>query len=157
MAMDGLLQDISSLSVDSKLEALLAAIIDRRSMSATVPCVITAMRESAGYIAQALESHQQSSELIDGKRSISFDREIGADGAVAVATDLGLKGIELTADTIINYELPGSRLRIEQRWSRIDRVGREQRATMIALQDVSGVDPVEGELLRMHGFVSPPA
>jgi superfamily II DNA/RNA helicase len=76
---------------------------------------------------------------------------------VAVATDLGLKGIELTADTIINYELPGSRLRIEQRWSRIDRVGREQRATMIALQDVSGVDPVEGELLRMHGFVSPPA
>jgi AAA domain len=151
-AMDGLLRDISSLSIDSKLEALLAAINHRRSMSETIPCVVTEMRESAGYIAQALESHQQLSELVDGKRTIAFDREVGADGTVAVATDLGLKGIELAANTVISYELPRSRLRIEQRWGRIDRVGREQRATMIALQDVSGVDPVEHELLRMHGF-----
>ncbi|OBH94293.1 hypothetical protein A5678_04510 [Mycobacterium sp. E2733] len=115
------------------------------------------MRESAIYIAQALDSHQQSFELVDGKRSIAFDTEVGAGGAVAVATDLGLKGIELPADTIISYDLPRSRLRLEQRWGRIDRVGRDQPATMLALRDTSGVDTVEDELLLMHGFISPSA
>lgn len=156
-AMDGLLRDISSLSIDSKLEALLLAINHRRTMEASIPCIVTAMRESAIYIAQAVDSHQQSFELVDGKRSIAFDREVGAGGAVAVATDLGLKGIELAADTIINYDLPRSRLRVEQRWGRIDRVGRDQPATMLALRDTSGVDTVEDELLRMHGFISPSA
>lgn len=124
--MDGLLRHISALGIDSKLEAMLTAIDHRRVVGAYMPCVVTAMRESAAYIAQALESRQQASNLVDGQSLIAPGKEVGADGAVVVATDLGLKGLELSTDAMLNYDLPRSRLRIEQRWGRVDRVGREQ-------------------------------
>lgn len=155
--MDELLRNISSLGVDSKLEAMLNAIEHRRAEGVSVPCVITAMRASAFYIAEALESRQQAFQLVDGHTPVHLRTNLDAAGAIVVATDPGLHGVALATDTILNYDLPRSRLRMEQRWGRIDRIGREQPVMMLALRDVSAVDAVEEELLRIHGFISSPA
>lgn len=151
---DLLLRHISELHSDSKLEAVLATIEYRREQGATLPSVVTEMRETAVYIDQALNSRGRESVRIDGQQTaLQRSRASCAVGEIVVATDAGLRGFALEADTILNYDLPRSRIRMEERWGRIDRIGREQPVTMLALRDTSAVDNVEEGLLRLHGYI----
>ena len=68
--LDALLQCISSLAVDSKLEAALMELAHRPGDRTSAPCVITAMRETALYVAEALESRQEPVNLIEGGRHL---------------------------------------------------------------------------------------
>ena len=152
--MDLLLRLISELRSDSKLEAMLAAIEHRREHGTALPSVFTEMRETAIYVDEALNSRDQVSVRVEGEQTdLERARAIGTAGAIVVATDAGIQGFELATDTILNYDLPRSRIRMQHRWGRIDRIGREQPATMLAIRDTSEVDPIEDELLRLHGFI----
>lgn len=152
--MDLLLRQISELRTDAKLECMLTALQHPREHIVALPSVVTEMRETAVYVDQALNSRGQVSVRADGKQTaLERARVLDTARAILVATDSGLQGVELAADTILNYDLPRSRIRMQQRWGRIDRVGREQPATMLALRDTSEVDTVEDELLRLHGFI----
>jgi hypothetical protein len=152
--MDSLLHHISELGSDSKLEAMLTAIKNRREHGASLPSLVTEMHETAIYLDQALSSRDQVSVRADGRQTaLERAQAFGSADPIVVATDVGLQGFELPADTILNYDLPRSRIRMQQRWGRIDRIGREQPATMLALRDTSEVDAVEDELLRLHGYI----
>ena len=109
------------------------------------------MYASATYLTEALRSRKRRAELLRNDFPEVNDRA----RVVVVATDPALQGRELLADTMINYDLPSSRLRIEQRWGRLHRLGRERATTMLALRDTSGVDSAEEDLLVRHGFISP--
>jgi AAA domain len=153
-AIDELLRHISHLRVDSKLEAALIAIEERERAGDRLPSIVTAMRETAIYLSDALESRERPAARVTGERVVAPGEDLEAGGAIVVATDAGLQGIELGTDTLLSYDLPRSRLRIEQRWGRVDRVGRDEPVTMLALRDLSAVDPVEDELLAVHGFTN---
>jgi hypothetical protein len=111
------------------------------------------MRETASYVADALETREQRVERVTGERVVALGEHLEASTAIIVATDAGLQGLELATNTLLSYDLPLSRLRIEQRWGRIDRVGRDEEVTMLALRDMSAVDAAEDELLALHGFI----
>ena len=53
-----LLQGISSLTVDSKLESAVSELVHRRGDRSSTPCILTAMRETALYVSEALEARQ---------------------------------------------------------------------------------------------------
>jgi hypothetical protein len=151
-SIDELLRHVSHLGVDSKLDTALVALEERERLGGRLPSIVTAMRETAIYLADALESRGRPAARVTGERVVAPGEDLEAAGAIVVATDAGLQGLELATDALLSYDLPRSRLRIEQRWGRVDRVGRDEPVTMLALRDLSAVDPVEDELLSLHGF-----
>jgi SNF2 family DNA or RNA helicase len=90
---------------------------------------------------------------IDGSMSI-YDRrtaqeQFNGDARVLVSTDAGGEGINLQfAHTIINYDLPWSPTRIEQRIGRVDRIGQHHPVTAYNLVLEASVDARVIEVLQ---------
>lgn len=115
--------------------------------------VFTEYADSAEWIARRLNAEGYSAKLYSGRQSRperdevrkSFMRE---EFQVIVTTDAGNEGIDLqAAHVLVNYDIPWSLVRLEQRMGRIHRVGQTRD---VFLYNLVATDTREGEtLLRL--------
>ncbi|MGC4939307.1 helicase-related protein [Kribbella sp. DT2] len=115
--------------------------------------VFTEYADSAEWIAQRLQAQGYTARLYSGRQS-KADRDdvrkafMRGEFQVIVTTDAGNEGIDLqAAHVLINYDIPWSLVRLEQRMGRIHRVGQHRD---VFLYNLVATDTREGAtLLRL--------
>jgi superfamily II DNA or RNA helicase len=112
--------------------------------------VFTEYADSAEWIAARLEAEGYSARLYSGRQS-KADRDetrkafMRGDFQVIVTTDAGNEGIDLqAAHVLVNYDIPWSLVRLEQRMGRIHRVGQLRD---VYLYNLIATDTREGDTL----------
>ncbi|HEY0691752.1 MAG TPA: helicase-related protein [Kribbella sp.] len=115
--------------------------------------IFTEYADSAFWIAQRLQAQGYTSRLYSGRQSRPDRDEVRkafmrGEFQVIVTTDAGNEGIDLqAAQVLINYDIPWSLVRLEQRMGRIHRVGQERE---VFLYNLIATDTREGDtLLRL--------
>lgn len=115
--------------------------------------VFTEYADSAEWIAARLENEGYTARLYSGRQSRSERDEVRrafmrGEFQVIVTTDAGNEGIDLqAAHLLVNYDIPWSLVRLEQRMGRIHRVGQQRD---VFLYNLVATDTREGEtLLRL--------
>ncbi|MFE0155520.1 DEAD/DEAH box helicase [Nonomuraea sp. NPDC059007] len=112
--------------------------------------VFTEYADSADWIAERLNSVGYSALVYSGRLSHGERDDIRARFArrefqVIVSTDAGNEGIDLqSAHVLVNYDIPWSLVRLEQRMGRIHRVGQHRD---VELYNLVAVETREGETL----------
>ncbi|GAA2440604.1 helicase-related protein [Mycolicibacterium llatzerense] len=115
--------------------------------------VFTEYADSAQWIADRLRTEGYSAQLYSGRQSKPDRDEVRkafmrGDFQVIVTTDAGNEGIDLqAAHVLVNYDIPWSLVRLEQRMGRIHRVGQTRE---VFLYNLVATDTREGDtLLRL--------
>lgn len=115
--------------------------------------VFTEYADSAEWIARRLEAEGFTAKLYSGRQSRGERDDVRkafmrGEFQVIVTTDAGNEGIDLqAAHVLINYDIPWSLVRLEQRMGRIHRVGQHRD---VYLYNLVATDTREGEtLLRL--------
>jgi superfamily II DNA or RNA helicase len=115
--------------------------------------VFTEYVDSAEWIAERLEAEGYGARLYSGRQSKPERDEVRrafmrGEFQVIVTTDAGNEGIDLqAAHVLVNYDIPWSLVRLEQRMGRIHRVGQQ---CDVYLYNLVATDTREGEtLLRL--------
>ncbi|OBB05374.1 helicase [Mycolicibacterium conceptionense] len=121
--------------------------------------VFTEYADSAEWITRRLEADGYSARMYSGRQSnaerdaarVAFMR---GDYQVIVTTDAGNEGIDLqAAHVLVNYDIPWSLVRLEQRMGRIHRVGQMRD---VFLYNLVATDTREGDTLfvLLNNFVT---
>ena len=115
--------------------------------------VFTEYADSAQWIADRLRAEGYSAQMYSGRQSKPDRDEVRkafmrGEFQVIVTTDAGNEGIDLqAAHVLVNYDIPWSLVRLEQRMGRIHRVGQLRE---VYLYNLVATDTREGEtLLRL--------
>jgi superfamily II DNA or RNA helicase len=112
--------------------------------------VFTEYTDSAQWIASSLRAEGYSARLYSGRQSKPDRDEVRkafmrGDFQVIVTTDAGNEGIDLqAAHVLVNYDIPWSLVRLEQRMGRIHRVGQMRD---VYLYNLIATDTREGDTL----------
>ena len=70
-------------------------------------------------------------------------------GGILISTDAMLEGVALQfVDEAMNYDVPVSSIKLEQRWGRFLRIGRISEFRMVFMRDKSEAFPWEENLLK---------
>jgi superfamily II DNA or RNA helicase len=110
--------------------------------------VFTEFADTADWLVQRFKDAGYSTRRYSGRDSHGMRDEIRADFAahkfqVIVSTDAGNEGIDLqSAQVLVNWDIPWSLVRLEQRMGRIHRVGQTQK---VWLYNLVATDTREGE------------
>jgi len=110
--------------------------------------VFTEYADTADWLVQRFEDAGYSTRRYSGRDPHAVRDKIRADFAadkfqVIVSTDAGNEGIDLqTAQVLVNWDIPWSLVRLEQRMGRIHRVGQTEKAW---LYNLVATDTREGE------------
>lgn len=113
--------------------------------------IFTEFADTAEWIAERLTSEGYSARMYSGRQSNPERDEVRAafmrgDFQIIVSTDAGNEGIDLqVAHVLINYDIPWSLVRLEQRMGRIHRVGQTRD---VELFNLVAVDTREGATLH---------
>ncbi|MER6192591.1 helicase-related protein [Streptomyces cyaneofuscatus] len=121
--------------------------------------IFTEYTDSAAWITERLSSQGYTARLYSGRQSKPERDEVRkafmrGDFQIIVTTDAGNEGIDLqAAHVLVNYDIPWSLVRLEQRMGRIHRVGQLRD---VFLYNLVATDTREGEtLLRLlENFVT---
>jgi superfamily II DNA or RNA helicase len=115
--------------------------------------IFTEYADSAVWIAERLETEGFTAKLYSGRQSKTERDEVRrafmrGEFQIIVTTDAGNEGIDLqAAHVLVNYDIPWSLVRLEQRMGRIHRVGQLRD---VFLYNLVATDTREGEtLLRL--------
>ncbi|MER7362665.1 helicase-related protein [Nonomuraea wenchangensis] len=115
--------------------------------------IFTEYTDSAVWIAERLETQGYTARLYSGRQSKPERDEVRkafmrGEFQIIVTTDAGNEGIDLqAARVLVNYDIPWSLVRLEQRMGRIHRVGQQRD---VYLYNLVATDTREGEtLLRL--------
>ncbi|MFF0572823.1 helicase-related protein [Streptosporangium saharense] len=115
--------------------------------------IFTEYADSAVWIAERLDAEGYSARLYSGRQSKPERDEVRkafmrGEFQIIVTTDAGNEGIDLqAAHVLVNYDIPWSLVRLEQRMGRIHRVGQQRD---VFLYNLVATDTREGEtLLRL--------
>jgi hypothetical protein len=115
--------------------------------------------DTADWLVSRLRAEGYSSERYSGRddhaaREAARVRFAQRGFQVLVSTDAGNEGIDLqTAHVLVNYDIPWSLVRLEQRMGRIHRIGQDRDVELVNLV---AVDTREGEVLHvlLNNFVT---
>lgn len=121
--------------------------------------VFTEYADSAEWLVQRLIDFGYTARMYSGRqphveRDAIRDSFMRGDFQIIVTTDAGNEGIDLqVAHVLVNYDIPWSLVRLEQRMGRIHRVGQTRD---VFLYNLVAVDTREGETLHrlLENFVS---
>jgi hypothetical protein len=121
--------------------------------------IFTEYTDSAVWIAERLQAEGYSSRVYSGRQSNPERDEVRlafmrGDFQIIVTTDAGNEGIDLqAAHVLINYDIPWSLVRLEQRMGRIHRVGQTR---PVFLYNLVASDTREGAVLLvlLNNFVT---
>jgi len=152
--LEELINRLEEIQTDSKLNCLLSYIKDSvQDKKKQYLCIWTSFRNTADYIMSSLEDLNIAVHVLTG--SLNIDErcrrldlfKIG--GGILISTDAMLEGVALQfVDEALNYDLPISPIKLEQRWGRFLRIGRKSEFRMVFMRDKSGAFPWEENLLR---------
>ncbi|MXQ57529.1 DUF3883 domain-containing protein [Streptomyces sp. XHT-2] len=113
--------------------------------------IFTEYADSAAWIVKRLAEEGYSARMYSGRQR-SADRDearsafMRGEYQIIVTTDAGNEGIDLqAAHVLVNYDIPWSLVRLEQRMGRIHRVGQTRN---VFLYNLVAVDTREGETLH---------
>lgn len=121
--------------------------------------IFTEFADTAAWIVQRLGADGFSARMYSGRQP-NAERDavraafMAGEFQIIVSTDAGNEGIDLqAAHVLINYDIPWSLVRLEQRMGRIHRVGQTQ---VVELFNLIAVDTREGDTLHtlLENFVS---
>lgn len=110
--------------------------------------VFTEFADTADWLVEQFRTHGYTAHRYSGRDSHAVRDQIRADFAanqfqVIVSTDAGNEGIDLqSAQVLVNWDIPWSLVRLEQRMGRIHRVGQNEK---VWLFNLVAVDTREGE------------
>ena len=147
-----LLIDLARKSIGSGIDAkarylldLLGQIARAEGDPSAKAVVFTEFVPTQDMLLDVLASAGISAVAINGSMSISERRDaqdaFRADARVLVSTDAGGEGVNLQfAHVVINYDLPWSPTRLEQRIGRVDRIGQAHEVTAHNLVLESSID-----------------
>lgn len=121
--------------------------------------IFTEYADSAGWIADRLTADGYQARTYSGSQAYAERDEIRAafmagDFQVIVSTDAGNEGIDLqVAHVLVNFDIPWSLVRLEQRMGRIHRVGQTRD---VQLYNLVATDTREGDTLLtlLENFVT---
>lgn len=121
--------------------------------------IFTEYADSAGWIADRLNADGYQARTYSGRQAYAERDEIRAafmagDFQVIVSTDAGNEGIDLqVAHVLVNFDIPWSLVRLEQRMGRIHRVGQTRD---VELYNMVATDTREGDTLLtlLENFVT---
>jgi superfamily II DNA or RNA helicase len=121
--------------------------------------IFTEYADSAGWIAGRLTADGYQARTYSGRQAYAERDEIRAafmagDFQVIVSTDAGNEGIDLqVAHVLVNFDIPWSLVRLEQRMGRIHRVGQTRD---VELYNLVATDTREGDTLLtlLENFVA---
>jgi superfamily II DNA or RNA helicase len=121
--------------------------------------IFTEYADSAGWIADRLAADGYPARTYSGRQSHAERDEVRAafmagDFQVIVSTDAGNEGIDLqVAHVLVNFDIPWSLVRLEQRMGRIHRVGQTRD---VQLYNLVATDTREGDTLLtlLENFVA---
>jgi ATP-dependent helicase HepA len=173
--LQGLIDLLGKLQVDSKSAVLVERMADIQSQSAHPKVLIfTEFRETQRFLSELLENSGWSTNLFHGQMK-SFEKDAAVerfrdgDGPqVLISTEAGGEGRNFQfCHIIVNYDLPWNPMRVEQRIGRVDRLGQDHEVQIYNLwvkgtieervldvlekrinvfeQTVGGLDPILGE------------
>ena len=135
------LQDIDAIGVDSKLSAL-GALLIYLSQENTPPCRICLLTDYVAnifYLAAEIEGRGMVCQLLHGgmvPRDRCHSLELfSREGSILIGTRAVMtEGIDLTHVTdLVLYDVPGSKVAVQQVIGRFDRIGRRSRLNMHVL------------------------
>jgi superfamily II DNA or RNA helicase len=114
--------------------------------------VFTEYADTADWLVKRFRAAGYSAERYSG-RDAQSDRDVirsrfeRRDFQILVSTDAGNEGIDLqTAHVLVNWDIPWSLVRLEQRMGRIHRIGQERD---VELYNLVATDTREGEALKV--------
>ena len=121
--------------------------------------IFTEYADSAGWIADRLTADGYQARTYSGRQAYAERDEVRAafmarDFQVIVSTDAGNEGIDLqVAHVLVNFDIPWSLVRLEQRMGRIHRVGQTRD---VQLYNLVATDTREGDTLLtlLENFVT---
>ena len=121
--------------------------------------IFTEYADSAGWIADRLTADGYQARTYSGRQAYAERDEVRAafmagDFQVIVSTDAGNEGIDLqVAHVLVNFDIPWSLVRLEQRMGRIHRVGQTRD---VQLYNLVATDTREGDTLLtlLENFVA---
>ena len=114
--------------------------------------VFTEYTDSAVWIADRLRDEGYTAQVYSGRKSpVERDKIRAAfmrgEYQIIVSTDAGNEGIDLqSAHVLVNYDIPWSLVRLEQRMGRIHRIGQTRN---VELYNLIATDTREGETLEV--------
>ncbi len=157
--LESLLEQITEISHDSKLEALISFIHQLDLGPDKYVCILTSFASTAYYLHTNLEEEMNNIFLVTSGISIenranriNAFREFGG---TLIATDGALAGVDLSEiNYCISYDLPSNIDRLEQRLGRFLRFGRNESLEMFVLVDTTNAYEWEVELLnRLNNLI----
>jgi superfamily II DNA or RNA helicase len=114
--------------------------------------VFTEYTDTANWLVERFRKADFSVERYSGddlhaQRDVIRDRFAARDFQILVSTDAGNEGIDLqTAHVLVNWDIPWSLVRLEQRMGRIHRVGQTRR---VQLYNLAAVGTREGDAMMV--------
>ena len=152
--LETLLDSLEEIETDSKLDSLLSYLRTFLAGKDTPYfCIWTSFRNTAEYLMSSLEDLNIAVYVLTGSFSEN-ERRMRLDlfrngGGILISTDAMHEGVALQfVDEALNYDLPVSPIKLEQRWSRFLRVGRKSEFRMGFMRDRSGALIWEKDLLN---------
>ncbi len=166
-AIKDLLQQLDASLADSSYEPSKWRDLTRRCLAANgiiagsgeQAVVFTEYADSAAWIVQRLNAAGYTARMYSGRQTTAERDAVRAafmrrEFQVIVTTDAGNEGIDLqAAHVLVNYDMPWSLVRLEQRMGRIHRVGQLRD---VLLYNLIATDTREGDVLHtlLERFVS---
>jgi len=155
-----LIAELEALPPDSKAERLRAHLRDVAATAHTWRmCVFTLFASTAEYLTEVIAGDGHDAWLLTGRDTLEQRHDIIASftegEGVLVATQAVIsQRVDLSrAHFATHYDLPDTRIQMEQLWGRLDRVGQTQTVHAYAFHDATNTFEWEDRLLREYGFV----
>jgi hypothetical protein len=141
--LENLLARLDDLPVDSKLDALRSFLGSRiRQPSENFLCVWSSYASTAQYVCSNLQRRGMTVHAVTGGMTPAGRAETvdsyRRSGGILVLTDAAASGLDLRfVQDSVNYDLPSSRVGLEQRRGRFARIGRSDPLAVVFLRDES--------------------
>ncbi len=160
---EGLLENISQLPPDSKLDSLKSALTELRNDRYTSVMVFTQYTDTMDFLREALRKDGEFTLMCysgRGAEMLSADsswkgltrdeakqRFRDGEAEILLCTDAAAEGLNFQfCGAVINYDMPWNPMRVEQRIGRIDRLGQEHETIRIINLHYNGT--VETDVYR---------
>lgn len=158
VAMDRCLAEVESISGDSKLEALMHLLTEAQKSdnSPRATCVLTRYRATLSYIQTALDDLGFATYALNGSLNVGERfkvlEEFKNNKGVLIATTALMEGLDMPdVDSLIMYDLPKSRLILQQILARFQWYGRSEPLKIDVINGREGIDLVSEVVLERVG------
>lgn len=158
LVVDGLITQLEASPIDSKGERFRVLLQELCSELGEPVCVFSSFASTIEYLIEIATEAGHPARAVVGRMAPAEREEAILDfrshGGLLALSDGVTQGLDLAfAHHVIHYDLPEGRLRLEERWGRLDRVGQKDTVHGYVLRDSRQSIEAEEQLFRDRGFI----